>query len=225
MNEKLELLSKVSLFRNWDEAQLQRLASLSDELHFERDTVVLQQEEAGKSLYVILEGRVKIVLYGDDGKEIILTTMSDGEFFGEMALLDGGPRSASVVTLDTSRLLRLRRDAFMNYLREQPDLALAVLEELSRRLRRADSKIGSLALMDVYGRVARVLRELAEKEGVEQGDRIVIDNRPTHQEIAGMAGTSRETVSRILGDLARSGLIEMCGRQLILNERFSDEER
>lgn len=219
---KIEILRPVPLLATLDDEQLGRVAALCTEVKFDRDQIILQQNEPGDALYILLAGRVKVVLYGEDGREVILSALRDGDFFGEMALIDGGPRSASVVAVEDSRLIRIRRDAFLRLLREHPEMALNILQAMTQRLRVADGRIGSLALMDVYGRVARALRELAQQEGVRRGSDIVLEKRPTHQELAAMAGTSRETVSRVLGDFGRSGLCSIEGRGLILHDEFLD---
>ena len=219
---KIDILKAVPLFGTLDDAQLDRVAGLSAEVRYARDQIILQQDEPGDALYILIEGRVKVVLYGEDGREVILSTLRDGDFFGEMALIDGGPRSASVVAVEESRLVRIRREPFLGLLREHPELCLRILESTTRRLRVADGRIGSLALMDVYGRVARALRELAQQEGEQRGSDLVLVKRPTHQELAAMAGTSRETVSRVLGDFARTGLCSIDGRSLVLHDEFVD---
>src|SRR5207253_6561150 len=155
------------------------------------------------SLYLIASGKVKISLSGEKGREIILSVLGPGEFFGEMSLLDGEPRSASVISQTQSQFYILNRDTFDDFVRRSPQTGLKILAEMSRRLRHADEVIGNLALLDVYGRVAHTLLELSRKEGVQREDGILIDNRPTQQEIAAMVGTSRETVSRALNDFAR----------------------
>lgn len=219
---KIAILKAVPLFATLDDDQLGRVVGLSSDVRFDREQIILQQDEPGDALYILIEGRVKVVLYGEDGREVILSTLRDGDFFGEMALIDGGPRSASVVAVEDSRLVRIRRAPFLGLLREHPELSLRILEALTRRLRVADGRIGSLALMDVYGRVARALRELAQEEGQQRGRDLVLVKRPTHQELAAMAGTSRETVSRVLGDFARTGLCTIDGRSLILHDEFVD---
>lgn len=212
----------MPLLATLDDEQLGRVVALCSEVRFDRDQIILQQNEPGDALYILLAGRVKVVLYGEDGREVILSVLRDGDFFGEMALIDGGPRSASVVAVEESRLIRIRRDAFLRLLREHPEMALNILQAMTRRLRLADGRIGSLALLDVYGRVARALRELAQQEGTRRGSDIVIEKRPTHQELAAMADTSRETVSRVLGDFSRSGLCSIEGRGLVLHDEFLD---
>ncbi|HEY2028286.1 MAG TPA: Crp/Fnr family transcriptional regulator, partial [Myxococcales bacterium] len=169
---------------------------------------------------VIASGKVKVVLYGETGREIILSILRKGDFFGEMSLLDRQPRSANVVAVEESELLCLDREAFQTHLAAHPTTSLAVLAEMSRRLRHADEVIGDLALLDVYARVARTVRELAQKQGEPVDGGLLIKERPTQQEIAGLIGTSRETVSRALSDFARRGLLEMSGKQILVRWGF-----
>ncbi len=215
--ESHELLRKISIFSDLKGPDLERLASLLQEVAFEKDSVILHKEDPGDSLFLIKDGRVKVVLYGDDGREVILSILKSADFFGEMSLLDGEPRSASVVATEPSVVYILKRDDFLQTLVERPEMGLRIMAELSRRLRLADEKIGSLALLDVYGRIAGALLQLARTEGKLQGENIVIDVRPTQQDIASMAGASRETVSRVLNDLVRAGLITMEGKRIVIN--------
>src|SRR5437660_7011842 len=182
----------------------------------EAGSVIVSAEEPGDSLFVIARGKVKVVLYGETGREIILSLLHAGDFFGEMSLLDRQPRSANVVAVEDADLLSLDHEAFRTHLATHPTTALAVLAEMSRRLRPADEGIGNLALLDVYARVARTIRELAHKEGEPADGGLLIRERPTQQEIAGLIGTSRETVSRALNDFTRRGLLEMQGNQILL---------
>ncbi len=216
-----ELLRRVSVFAHLDDAALGGLERLVERRRYPEGAVVLGQEEAGDALFVLAQGRVKVVLYGESGREIILSMFhAPGDFFGEMSLLDDEPRSATVLAVEPSTLLVLSRDAFRRHLAAQPRTALAVLAELSRRLRRADEVIGNLALLDVYGRVARTLRQMAESDGEAVDGGIVIRERPTQSEMAGMIGTSRETVSRVLSELARRGHIEVTGRRILVRRAF-----
>jgi CRP-like cAMP-binding protein len=215
------LLRKVSIFAHLGEAELSALARLAEERSVEAGALVVGQEEAGDALFVLALGRVKVVLFGESGREVILRVFRrPGDFFGEMSLLDGEPRSASVVALVPSRLLVLSRDAFREHLRRQAGTALEVLAELSRRLREADAVIGNLALLDVYGRLARKLRELAQSDGEESTEGVLIRDLPTQQEIAATIGTSRETVSRAFAELSRRGLVRLAGRRLLLRPGF-----
>ena len=218
--DNTDLLRQVSIFRELPQQTLADLAGRVWHKQAEAGSVIVSQEEAGDALFVIASGKVKVVLYGETGREIILSILHAGDFFGEMALLDRQPRSANVVALENSELLGLDREAFQTHLTAHPITAMAILAEMSRRLRHADEVIGNLALLDVYGRVARVIRDLAQKEGEPADGGLLIKERPTQQEIAGLIGTSRETVSRALNDFHRRGLLEMQGKQILVRWGF-----
>jgi CRP-like cAMP-binding protein len=190
---------------------------------YPRDTLVFGQDDAGDAMFIIAKGRVKVVLYGESGKEVTLSVFKQGDFFGEMSLLDDLPRSANVVTLEPASLLILKREAFRRHLQENPTTAFNVMAELCRRLRKADEIISNLALLDVYGRVARVLMQLAETDGEPVEGGILIRKRPTQQDIASMVSTSRETVSRALSEFQRRGLLEMDGKKIVLHPQFYRE--
>lgn len=217
------LLQRVGIFSELSPDNLRDLASRMQPREYGVGHVIVGQEDRGDSLFVITTGKVKVVLYGDSGREIILSMLREGEIFGEMSLLDNQPRSASVIAVEPTKAMVLERGAFVRHLSSHPQTALAILGEMSRRLRQADKIIGNLALLDVYGRVARLLKDLAAKEGVETEEGTLIRERPTQQEIASMIGTSRETVSRALNDFAKRGLIVMSGKQILLRQNFEFE--
>jgi len=220
------LLRNVSIFADLDAAAVASLERLAEVREFPEGTVIVSQEDRGDALFVLASGRVKVVLYGDSGGEVILSIFkSPGDFFGEMSLLDNEPRSATVIAAERSRLLVLSRRDFQAHIESHPRTALRVLTELSRRLRRADEVIGNLALLDVYGRLAGKLRELAASEGEQSEEGVVLRQRPTQAEIAAMIGTSRETVSRALSDLSRRGLVQMAGKRLLLRREFLAVDR
>ena len=219
--EYSELLQKVALFQSVDGEELTRIASLLSPRDVPKDAHVVTQDEPGDALYIIAKGRMKVVLYGDNGREVILTLLKAGDFFGEMSLLDDLPRSANVIALADSRVLVLKRDAFVDHIKNSPTTALNVMAEISRRLRRADEIIGNLATLDVYGRVAHIMIDLAKKDGEEVEGGILIRERPTQQDIASMIGTSRETVSRVLSEFQRRGFVEMRGREILLSRKFA----
>jgi len=219
------LLQSVSIFADLDAGSvgaLERLAELRD---YPAGAVIVSQEDRGEALFVLVKGKAKVVLYGDSGREIILSIFkAPGDFFGEMSLLDDEPRSATVIADEPSRLLVLSRRDFQAHIERHPRTALRVLQELSRRLRRADAVIGNLALLDVYGRLAGKLRELAAAEGEDTADGVLVRQRPTQAEIAAMIGTSRETVSRALSEFARRGWLSMSGKRLLLRRAFLSAE-
>lgn len=209
-----ETLRHVPLFANLTEEELGRVSDAARERSYPKNSVILFEDDPGDALYVVLRGRVKVVLIGEDGREVILSVLSDGDFFGEMSLIDDEPRSAHVIAMEDSNLLVLRREDFQQALQDHPRIALGLLRALSRRLRRADEKIGSLVLLDVLGRVARLLLELADEH-----DGVTITRRVTHHTIAQMIGSSRETVSRTMRDLADRGLIEVSRRSIVIRDR------
>jgi CRP/FNR family cyclic AMP-dependent transcriptional regulator len=178
---------------------------------FPRNAVVLNEGDRTDSLYIILEGRVKAYVADADGKEAVLSTQGPGEYFGEM-VLDEGPRSASVMTLEPSRFLVVPKADFRAFLVRNPEFAARVIEKLIHRVRALTENVKSLALMDVYGRIARLLLELAEK----RDGRLVISERLTQKDIASRVGASREMVSLILKDLTAGGYIRNEGHTLII---------
>jgi CRP-like cAMP-binding protein len=213
------ILQKVPLFSRLSPADLQRVVEVARERSHPKNSVILFEDDPGDALYVVAKGQVKVVLIGDDGREVILSVLGEGEFFGEMALIDDEPRSAHVIAMEDSELLVLRREDFEGILTQSPPIALAMLKELTRRLRRADEKVGSLVLLDVTGRVARLLLELAEETNSDR-----ITRRLTHHTIAQMVGSSRETVSRTMRELVGKGYILVSRREIQIRNRDALEQ-
>ena len=179
-------------------------------------TTVMASGDPTDSLYIVLSGRLKVMMSDAEGKEVILSILTAGEFFGEMGLIDDEPRSASVVTIEPCELLSIAKRDFKKCMAENFEMTQAVMRGLVRRLREADRKIGSLALLDVYGRVARLLLDMAENV---DGEKIVTKRLPK-QDIAKMIGASREMVSRVMKDLQTSGYIEVRGGSIFLRENM-----
>jgi CRP/FNR family cyclic AMP-dependent transcriptional regulator len=169
---------------------------------FPKNTVVVTEGDKTDSLYIIVSGRVRIYVSDDRGKEIVLNEAGPGEYFGEM-VLDEGPRSASVMTLEPTQFLLVPQEDFREFILKNPEFSLHLIRKLIKRVRALTNDVKSLALMDVYGRVARMLLDLA----VDRDGTLVIESRPTQQEMANRVGASREMISRILGDLAGGGYI------------------
>ena len=156
------VLKAVPLFTSFPEDQLRMLTTMVTRRSAARSTTIMAGGDATDSLYIVLSGRLKVMMSDSDGKEVILSILGPGEFFGEMGLIDDEPRSASVVTIEPCELLAIAKRDFKKCLLENNEMAMAVMRGLVRRLREADRKIGSLALLDVYGRVARLLLDMAE---------------------------------------------------------------
>ena len=209
-----DFLGSVALFRGLGRDTLQRFAEVTREKRYPKGSVIVFADDPGDSLYIVRAGRVKVVLLGDDGREVILGVLGVGEHFGELALIDDQPRSAHVIALEDSVLLVLRREEFRRRVEASPAVAWALLTELSRRLRTADKKIGGLVLLDVPGRIARVLLENAPDEETN-----VVQRRLTHQTIAHMIGASRETVSRTMRDFQDASWISVEKRVIQITDR------
>ncbi len=208
------VLKAVPLFASFPEDQLRVLATTVMRKSAPRSNTIMAGGDPTDSLYIVLSGRLKVMMSDSDGKEVILSILGPGEFFGEMGLIDEEPRSASVVTIEPCELLQLAKRDFNKCLAENFEMAMAVMRGLVRRLREADRKIGSLALLDVYGRVARLLLDMAE---TVNGEKLVTKRLPK-QDIAKMIGASREMVSRVMKDLQMGGYIEMRGSMIVLRD-------
>jgi CRP/FNR family cyclic AMP-dependent transcriptional regulator len=208
------VLKAVPLFSSLPEEQLRMLTTMVSRRSASRGTTIMAGGDATDSLYIVLSGRLKVMMSDSDGKEVILTILGPGEFFGEMGLIDDEPRSASVVTIEPCELLYIAKRDFKKCIADHHDMAMEVMRSLVRRLREADRKIGSLALLDVYGRVARLLLDMAENVN---GEKIVTKRLPK-QDIAKMIGASREMVSRVMKDLQTGGYIEMRGSNIVLRD-------
>ena len=196
------------------DADLMAVGSHGIARSYPKNAVIVNEGDQTDSLYIILEGRVKAFVADSAGHEMVLSTQGPGEYFGEM-VLDEGPRSASIMTLEASRFLIVPKKDFRDFVTRNPGFALNLVEKLIRRVRSLTASVKSLALMDVYGRVARLLLELAE----EKDGRQVIPQRLTQQDIASRIGASREMVSRILKDLSQGGYLTQSRSGIVLHRK------
>jgi CRP/FNR family cyclic AMP-dependent transcriptional regulator len=211
-----DFLVSVPLFKSLDAAELVRFAEMVREKDYPKGSVILFEDDPGDSLFIVRSGRVKVVLVAEDGREVILGILGPGEHFGELSLIDEQPRSAHVIAMEDASLLVLRREDFRKRVEANPSVAWSLLAELSRRLRRADGQIGSLVLLDVAGRIARMLLDTADA-----GDGVLIDKPVTHQTIAHLIGASRETVSRAMREFQDAGWIDIARRRIRIVDRAS----
>lgn len=216
LSRAAKVMREVPLFQGLSDKELELLARKTVNREFGPETFVVRQGDAGDALYTILSGKVKVTLYSESGREVVLNILSKGDFFGEMSLIDAAPRSANVITTEPSELLYLSRKDFQRTMMENPSISLALIEEICGRLREADKKIGDLALVDVHGRVARFLLRLAREEGEKVKGGYLIEKRPTHLEMAGLLGTARETVSRAMSDFLKRGYLKQQGKKLFI---------
>lgn len=207
-----ELFSKVPLFEGVspeDRVALARAATLRT---YRRGETIVEQGQPGEAFFVIVRGRVAVTIVAPDGREVVLNSLGEGEHFGEMALLDDAPRSASVVAQEKSELAILSRGVFFDLLKSDFVLTRALLSAFSARLRRANATIEGLAALDVKARLARYFRELATTRGRKAGGGWAVVVRPSQREIADTIGSSRETVSRTMSQMAEEQLIVPKGK-------------
>jgi CRP-like cAMP-binding protein len=224
MEDQGEFLKSVPIFSELDSSRLKQISLLGQRKFYKKDTTILHEDETGSALFVIISGKVKVSRESDDGKEVILTILNESDFFGEMAILDGMSRSATVTAIEESELFLIQRADFLNLLHEHPEISVSLLHELTRRLRASDMKIKSLSLKDAEGKVASVILQLADDIGKIKQGKVEIERLPLQNDLANMAGTSRETISRTIHSFAKRGLIELEGARLRINnyEKFKD---
>ncbi len=211
-----DFLRRVPLFDALGSSEIDALAELAFTRSFTKGQLIILVAESGDSLFIIRKGQVKVSLLHEDGREFILSLLGEGEFFGELALLDDRPRSANVVATEDTELIILKRTDFQELVNRVPAIAVSLLEELAGRLRRTDEQVGGLALLNVYSRVAKTILRMASDSGVETSEGVLIEHRPTHQQLANMAGTTRETVTRALKQLEDEGYIHCRGREILI---------
>lgn len=213
-------LARVAIFRDLPPAAIDDLARRVAVRRVPGGNAFFAQDEPGDALFVVMAGRVKVVMFGENGREVTLALLRPADIFGEMSLFDGKARSANVVALEPTTALALGREDFVRHLAAYPQTALKLLGEMSRRLRRADETIAELALCDVHDRLVRKLIGLAREDAVELPEGMLIRRRPTQQDLANMVGSCRETISRTFNQLARRGLIVPRGRALVVTRRL-----
>ena len=213
---KVEHLRKVPIFSDLSDSDLKKISEKMISRLYEKGKMILLEQSQGETFFIIISGVVKVTRLSDDGREVILAILGESDFFGEMSLLDGEGRSANIVANEKSEVVTLSRSDFLDCLQKYPKIAIALLEELAVRLRKSDQHIESLSLSDSEQRIGVTLIRLAEELGtIKQGD-VNVKNLPYQQDIANMAGTSRETVSRTLKLLETKNLLKRDGRNLTI---------
>ncbi len=221
----VRLLKKVPLFARMSDVDVAQVADRCMHKNCHKDQVILVEEELGQTLFIILRGTVKITRGSDEGREVIITMLKSGDFFGELSILDGKGRSASVVSMEESELLTLRRNDFLHLLEKYPQIGVEMLKVLADRIRRADAMIENLTLQDAVGRVGSTIIHVAEQTGYMRGPGMIIAKLPVQQDLANMAGTARETISRVMSVFEGKKLIERDGHRVIIPdfEKFKRE--
>ena len=217
-------LKQVPLFADLADEDIRALMAIARKRIFRSGEVIFHRDDPGQVLYVIKEGKVKIYLISPDGQEISLVVFGKGECFGEFAILDDLPRSANAIALEKVECYTLQRSDFHNAIMKNPKIAIQILEVLSKRLRTTNQMVEDLIFLDVYGRVAKKLLELAETHGTQVEDGVRIDMRLTQQDLASMVGASRESVNKVLGYFTDKKFISTDKHKITLH-RTSDLKR
>ncbi len=212
----LEMEEDKPLFDDLSAEDIETISRHGIERRYPKSTVIISEGDCSDSLYIIREGRVKFFVSDESFREVTLGTQGSGALFGELALVDETRRSASVMTIEPSKLVMVTRPGFVRCINENPDLSIKLMRSLVKRIRSLTITVKNLALLDVYGRVTRLLVDLAEeREGCQ-----VIEPRMTHEEMAKMVGSSREMVSRILKDLVDGGYLRVESKRLQIVSKF-----
>ena len=213
---KTDHLRNVPIFTDLTDSDLTKIASKMVPRVYEKGQMILLEESMGETFFIITQGAVKVTRLSADGREVILAILGESDFFGEMSLLDGEGRSANIVANEDAKVLTLSRNDFLDCLESYPKIAIALLEELATRLRKSDQQIESLSLSDSQHRIGITLIRLAGELGTIKQGHVTVKNLPYQQDIANMAGTSRETVSRTLKLLEDKKLVRRENRNLTI---------
>lgn len=206
------MLGNVSLFASLPQALIDELEALCVSRRYAKNTVLFMEGDENNQLFVIRSGKVSVFLQGEEGKQLILNYMSEGEYFGELSLIDSQPRSASIMTVTDCEFLTLSREKFQEFVAKSPELSMKLMQELTGRIRKLTQSVKDLALLDVYGRVAHTLEKMCDEENA------IRNPKPTHQDIANMVGSSREMVSRIMKELIVGEYIEQSSEAIYLRK-------
>jgi CRP-like cAMP-binding protein len=207
--DETHLLARIAMFASLEQVHLDEIAGKFVLRSYKRGATVFHKDDAGSTLYIVKSGQVKISAPSPEGEEAILAILADGDFFGELSILDGKPRSATATAMEDTTAYALDRSDFLDLVRADPELAIEILATLSQRLRRTDVLLQDAFFLDMPGRLAKQLLELADRQGVETDEGLMIDMRLTQHDLASAIGATRESVNRLLGHLQDEGLISI----------------
>jgi CRP/FNR family cyclic AMP-dependent transcriptional regulator len=212
------ILGRTQLLGELDAPTLARVGERAVERSYRRGQLIVHQGDLGDSLFVIVEGLVKVFVTSEEGDEMVLVTLRPPETFGELALIDGGARSASAEALEPTSVLALTRPTLLELVQEHPELTEMLLRSLGKIVRRLTEQAADLVFLDLHGRVAKLLLALAHERGERRGDEILLDLHLTQSDLAGMVGGSRQSVNQILRAFERRGYLEFHGREVVLKQ-------
>ena len=218
MTATKDLLRQVPFLAPLDLSDLEQLASAVSRRKYLNGDTIMRKEDEGQSLFIVERGSVRVYLPSLQGADLTLALLGPGDFVGDLSLLDGQPRSASADAMEDTNVLILERSDFIELLRSRPDAAMAVMTVVAKRLRNTDEMASDLAFLDVAGRLAKKLLEMASTHGVDRDDGTLLDVNITQEQLANMIGVTRESVNRNLGRFRQEGLISSQGRRIILHD-------
>lgn len=216
MNSKVRTLNNISIFSSLDEAKIGEIDALSIPRSYKKNEVIFHQGDEGTALFVLVSGSVKVSIVDDKGKEMILKILFGNDFFGEISLLDGQCRDTKITSLENSKALLIHRKYFINLMRECPGISLDMLTEMSQRLRNTNNRVASLRFFDAYGKTADALLNMLSDKVKEESGHIIIDSPLTRQEMADMAGLSRESFTRMLREFQTRGCLRVERKRIII---------
>ena len=216
INEVIENIKDISIFSDLKEEEIKKISEFCMPRTYPKNSMIILEEEFGDTVFAICEGTVKITRVNDEGKEVILALLGPGEIFGEMAIIDGESRSANALAQENCILLAFPQNEFLKILKTYFSVSFALMSELAKRLRKSDQQIEALSLSDAENRIGVSMLNLAEDMGIIRKGRVTIEKLPFQQDIANMAGTSRETVSRVLKMFEDKNLIIKTGHRLVI---------
>ena len=216
---RLDMLRKLPIFASLSDQELDLLADRLRRRAFAKGMIIFHKDSPGQTLYVIESGKVRIFILSQSGQEISVRIHGCGDVFGELSMLDGLPRSAGAVAIEHTEVFTLHRDDYLALLERSPRIALGIITTLSGRVRYATRYAESLAFLDVFGRLADRLLELADCYGVNRDEGTEINLRLTQTELASLVGTTRESVNKVLGTFRDQGLIRLHGQRITILDR------
>ncbi len=216
----VHILVNIPYFSELTIEEMQNLVTSSQKRKYPRGSIVLHKDDVGNETYLIMTGKVKVFITHKNGKELILNTLKSGDFFGEMAVFDNMPRSATVAAEEDCELLIISRENISNQIKRNPQIAFKLLSDMSRRLRDADEKISGLVHLNAKGRVAQTLLKLSEEANMITDEGYQVFPKPPIKDIAAMSGTSHETVTQILNELTKKSIIGITKGYIVIYDKF-----
>lgn len=221
----IHFLKEVPLLCNLDDYELRQLSDVSILRDFDKNKTIFYEQDKGTNLYIIVSGQVKVVVNSNDGREHILGFLKDKEFFGEISLLDGEPRSSTVIALEKVKVITINRDDFLKILRNNPDITYKIILSLCVKLRWTDRHVSSLAFLSASGRVAKIILDFLDDNIEMENGNYIINHRMTRQDFANIAGTSRETLTRIMMDFQDENIITSSKNKITVHNKNALKEK